>query len=306
MKRVLVIGGAGFIGSHLVDRLVLDGMLVRVLDRTPPDMSSSWIKAGQVEYIAGDFVDHSAIDAAVKDVDVVYHLVSTTIPATSNIDPIFDVQSNLVGTVSFLKAGVAAGIEKVIFVSSGGTVYGKTLPVPIKETAPTNPTCSYGITKLAIEKYLSLFELLHGLEFVVFRLANPFGEKQRSGAQGAIAAFMQRIATGQPIEIWGDGSIVRDYIYIDDVTDALVRGLQYKGQSRIFNVGSGEGRSLNEIIETLRLITGRAFEVAYTASRSLDVPRNVLDISLAKQELGWKPKTEWKDGLRKTWGCFQK
>lgn len=305
MKRVLVIGGAGFIGSHLVDRLIPEGMLVRVLDRMPPDMSPSWIKTGQVEYIAGDFVDHSAIDAAVKDVDVVYHLVSTTIPATSNIDPIFDVQSNLVGTVSFLKAGVAAGVKKVIFVSSGGTVYGKTLSIPIKEAAPTDPTCSYGITKLAIEKYLSLFELLHGLEFVAFRLANPFGEKQRSGAQGAITAFMQRIATGQPIEIWGDGSIVRDYIYIDDVIDALIRGLQYKGQSRIFNVGSGEGRSLNEIIETLRLITGRAFEVAYTASRSLDVPRNVLDISLAKQELGWKPKTEWEDGLRKTWGCFQ-
>src|SRR5437016_1212884 len=120
-----------------------------------------------------------------------------------------DVQSNLVGTVNFLRSAVGASISKVIFVSSGGTVYGKPASVPIKETAPTDPLCSYGITKLAIEKYLALFELLHGLDYLVFRLSNPFGEGQRPGAQGAIAAFMQKMLQEQPIEVWGDGSVVR-------------------------------------------------------------------------------------------------
>jgi len=305
LKRILVIGGAGFIGFHLIDRLIAEGKLVRVLDRVPVDLRPGWMDSPQVEYLVGDFVDHSAIDVAVRDIDVAYHLVSTTIPATSNVDPIFDVQSNLIGTLSFLKAAVEAGVKKVIFVSSGGTVYGKPISVPIKETDPTDPICSYGITKLAIEKYLAMFELLYGLGFMVFRLANPFGERQRPGAQGAIAAFMHKVAKRSPIEIWGDGSVVRDYIYIHDVVDALIRGAEYEGASRIFNVGSGEGRSLNEIVEVLRLVTGRPVECVYKESRPLDVPKSVLDVSLVKQELGWNPEIGFSNGLAKTWRWFK-
>jgi UDP-glucose 4-epimerase len=305
LKRILVIGGAGFIGSHLVDRLIADGRQVRVLDRVPVDLQPGWMDSPQVEYLAGDFNDHSAIDVAVRGIDLAYHLVSTTIPATSNVDPIFDVQSNLIGTLSFLKAAVQAGVRKVVFVSSGGTIYGKPVSVPIAETHATDPICSYGITKLAIEKYLAIFELLHGLGYTVFRLANPFGERQRSGAQGAIAAFMQKVARGAPIEIWGDGSVVRDYVYIEDVVDVLVKGGDYAGSSRIFNVGSGAGRSLNEIVEALRLVSGRAVECAYTQSRPLDVPRSVLDISLVRRELGWHPATGFSDALARTWKWFE-
>jgi len=129
--RVLVLGGAGFIGSHLVDRLLDDGHFVRVLDRSPPELHPDWVKAGRVEYVLGDFSDHFAIAAAVKDVDVAFHTVSTTIPATSNVDMEFDVQSNLIGTINFLKEAVAARIRKVLFVSSGGTVYGTPATVPI-------------------------------------------------------------------------------------------------------------------------------------------------------------------------------
>jgi len=161
MKRILVTGGAGFIGAHLVDRLVKSGHTVRVLDRVPVDIRPAWLKSAQIDYMLGDFSDHSLIDAALKDIDVVYHLVSTTIPASSNIDPIFDVQSNLVGTLSLLQIALKSGVKKVIFVSSGGTVYGKPKSLPIRETDPTDPICSYGITKLAIEKYLAMFKELH-------------------------------------------------------------------------------------------------------------------------------------------------
>ena len=293
-------------GAHLVDRLVADGDRVRVLDRVPIDLRLRWQGAATVEDLAGDFVDLSAIDAAVKEIDVAYHLVSTTIPATSNVDPVFDVQSNLIGTLSFLKSAHAAGVKKVIFVSSGGTVYGNAPLQPIKETDPTNPICSYGITKLAIEKYLALYEYLHGLRFTAFRVSNAFGEKQRPGPQGVISAFMQKALKGVPLEVWGDGSVVRDYVYVHDVVDALVRGSEYEGPCRIFNVGSGTGRSLNEVVEALRLITGEPIECIYKASRPVDVPRSVLDISLIKQELAWLPRVNFSTALAKTWDWFQK
>jgi UDP-glucose 4-epimerase len=304
MKRILVTGGAGFIGGHLVDRLVALGHQVRVLDRFPVEVHPAWVEHKQIDYMMGDCSDHSLIDEALKDIDVVYHLVSTTIPATSNIDPVFDVQSNLVGTLHLLQIALQSGVKKVIFVSSGGTVYGKPKSMPIKESDPTDPICSYGITKLAIEKYLYMFHELHGLEYLVFRLANPFGERQRPGAQGAIAAFTQKVANGQPIEIWGDGSVVRDYVYIHDVVEVLVRGIAYGGKSRLFNLGSGQGRSLNEIIDTLRIVSGRPVNCNYKSGRPLDVPKSILDITLVKQEFDWRPSLDFTGDLRKTWNWF--
>ena len=303
--RVLVIGGAGFIGSHLVDRLLADGHFVRVLDRSPPELHPYWIKTGQLEYVLGEFVDQFSISEAVKDIEVAFHLVSTTIPATSNADMAFDVQSNLIGTLNFLKAAVDAGIRRVLFVSSGGTVYGKPVVVPIKESAPTEPICSYGITKLAVEKYHGLFELLHGLRFIVFRLSNPFGEGQRPGAQGAIAAFVNKMLRGEPIEIWGDGSVVRDYIYIENAIDALIKGMEYAGAQRIFNLGSGEGRSLNELLEALEHVAGRKAQRHYVSSRAIDAPRNVLDINLVKTEMGWAPQMTFDEGLARTWEWYR-
>jgi UDP-glucose 4-epimerase len=304
MKRILVTGGAGFIGAHLVDRLIASGHKVRVLDRIPIEVRPSWLESERIEYLMGDFSDHSLIDVALKDIDIIYHLVSTTIPASSNIDPIFDVQSNLVGTLSLLQIALKAGVSKVVFVSSGGTVYGKPKSLPIKESDPTDPICSYGITKLAIEKYLAMFRELHGLDYLIFRLANPFGEGQRPGAQGAIAAFLQKLANGKEIEIWGDGSVVRDYIHIDEVVDVLARGVNYSGNFNLFNLGSGQGRSLNEIIETLREVTGKPVACTYQSGRPLDVPKSILDISLVKQEFDWRPNLDFAGELRKTWAWF--
>jgi len=303
--RVLVVGGAGFIGSHLVDRLLAEEHFVRVLDRSPPELHPDWSKTGRVEYVLGEFVDRFAISAAIKDIDVAFHALSTTIPATSNIDMAFDVQSNLIGTLSFLDAAVDAGVRRVVFVSSGGTVYGKPPVLPIAESAPTEPICSYGIIKLAIEKYLALFEMLHGLSFVVFRLSNPFGERQRPGSQGAIATFAHRLLRGEPIEVWGDGSVVRDYIYIENAIDALVAGMQYAGAQRVFNVGSGEGRSLNDVLETLERVAGRRAVRNYVASRAIDVSRNILDVDLIKREMGWMPKISFEEGLARTWEWYR-
>ena len=293
-------------GAHLVDRLVADGNPVRILDKVPIDLRSRRQGAAAVQELAGDFADLSAIDAAVKEIDVAYHLVSTTIPATSNVDPVFDLQSNLIGTLSFLKSAQAAGVKKIIFVSSGGTVYGNAPSQSFKETDPTDPICSYGIVKLAIEKYLALYEYLYGLRFISFRVSNAFGEKQRPGPQGVISAFIQKALKGLPLEVWGDGSVVRDYVYVHDVVDGLVRGSEYEGPCRIFNVGSGTGRSLNEVIGALRLITGEPIKCVYKESRPVDVPRSVLDVSLIKRELAWIPRVDFSTALARTWDWFQK
>jgi len=303
--RVLVLGGAGFIGSHLVDRLLDEGHFVRILDRSPPELHPDWVKAGRVEYVLGDFVDHFSSAAAVQDIEVAFHTVSTTIPATSNVDMAFDVQSNLIGTINFLKAAVAARIRKVFFVSSGGTVYGAPTAMPIKETVPTEPICSYGITKLAIEKYLGLFEALHGLGYLVYRLSNPYGERQRAGAQGAIAAFIGKTLRAEPIEIWGDGSVVRDYIYIENAIDALIQGMSYTGEQRVFNVASGVGHSLNDVLRVLEEVSGRKIPRNYSPSRAIDVPRNILDIGLIKNEIGWVPRVAFADGVDRTWKWYQ-
>jgi UDP-glucose 4-epimerase len=222
------------------------------------------------------------------------------LPQSSNGDPVFDIESNVVGTVRLLSHAVKSGVKKVVFVSSGGTVYGPPKHIPILETHPTDPVSSYGITKLAIEKYLHLFHTLHGLEYSILRLANPFGERQRvMASQGAVAVFLGKVLNGDPVEIWGDGSVVRDYIYISDVVDALIAAASCETEARIFNIGSGRGHSLNELLDGIEQVTGRKADRRYLPGRLFDVPTSVLSIDRARQHLNWSPKVDFEDGLRR-------
>lgn len=297
--NALVVGGCGFIGSHLVGRLVEGGYEVRVYDRSP----NRFIGAPDgVEFVEGELGNHGLIREAVERVEVVYHFVSTTLPKTSNDDPIYDVRSNLVDTLQLLEACVEAGVRKVIFSSSGGTVYGPPVAVPITEDHPTNPISSYGIVKLAIEKYLGLFHHLHGLDYAALRISNPYGPLQDpAGQQGAISVFLNRIRTGQPITIWGDGGVVRDYLYVSDLVDALELAAGTTTERKVFNVGHGQGFSLNELVELMSSVVGVRPEVEYLPARALDVPISVLDISRVEADLGWSPKTEMEEGISRTW-----
>jgi len=303
-QRCLVLGGKGFIGSHLVEALLAEGYTVRVFDRANIPPLNSAAVAARVEWMDGDFTSEADVARALVGCDICYHLVSTTLPQSSNADPVFDVETNIAGTIRLLNHAVSNRVRKVIFISSGGTVYGVPQTVPIAEDHPTNPICSYGITKLAIEKYLHLYHVLHELDYAVLRLANPFGERQRiQASQGAVAVFMGKILRGDKIEIWGDGSVVRDYIYIGDATRAMVMAASHSGAEKTFNIGSGDGVSLNQIIAGIEEVTGRKANVTYTPARAFDVPVSVLALDRAKTELGWTPNTTFTDGLRKlmTW-----
>ena len=210
----------------------------------------------------------------------------------------FDVESNLLGTIRLLDHAVKSGLKKIIFVSSGGTVYGKPLQTPIPETHPTNPLCSYGINKLSIEKYLGLYHELYGLDYTVLRMSNPFGERQRTDAsQGAVAVFLGKAIRGETIEIWGDGSVVRDYVYIHDVILALLAALDCSCEEHVFNIGSGKGVSLNELLDSIENITLYPTRRRYVKSRLFDVPDNVLDIDRAVSLLDWSPQISFEDGL---------
>ena len=295
----LILGGNGFIGSHLVDKLLAEGHKVRVFDKYEEHYRKP---LSGVDYQYGDFGNRGLLAEALSGMDAVFHLISTTLPKTSNDDPIFDVQSNVIETLFLLEQCVAQKIRKVIFISSGGTVYGRPANLPISEASPTNPECSYGITKLTIEKYLWLFKLLHGLDYVVVRPSNPYGERQNpESIQGAVSVFLGRAARGETIEIWGDGEVVRDYIYIEDLIEGIYRAATVATPSRVFNLGSGAGCSLNGIVEVIRRITARDVKVEYKAKRAFDVPEIYLDISRAGKELQWSPVISLESGIRKTW-----
>jgi UDP-glucose 4-epimerase len=297
--RCLVLGGGGFIGSHLVDALIARGNFVRCFERQHVvSLGGKHASDPNFELFEGDFISEADVEAALEGCDVCFHFVSTTQPKSSNADPVFDVESNLLGTLRLLSHAVKNGLKKIIFISSGGTVYGNPQLTPIPESHPNNPLCSYGITKLAIEKYLGLYHELHGLDYTVLRLANPFGERQRTHAsQGAVAVFLGKALRGETIEIWGDGSVIRDYIYIQDVVSALLAALDVPSEERIFNIGSGAGLSLNEVLDTIELVTQRPTQRRYVASRRFDVPASVLATERAKTALGWSPQTTFKDGL---------
>ena len=299
--RIAIFGGGGFIGSAIADRLLRDGHALRIFERPRVESYRQFSDDEKVQWLTGDLMSVHDVSSAIDGVDVVLHLVSTTLPKNSNDDPVYDVQSNLVATLQLLNAMVAKHVRKIVFISSGGTVYGNPTYLPIDENHPTEPRVSYGITKLAIEKYLLMFQYQYGIKANILRVANPYGERQRvETAQGAVSVFLSKAVQNQPLEIWGDGSVTRDYLYISDVAEAFAGAVDYDGAKSVFNISSGVGTTLNELIDIIERVLGRAVVRHYRPGRSFDVPVSVLDNSLARQELGWEPRVNLEEGIAKT------
>ncbi len=299
--RCVVLGGGGFIGSAIADRLLLDGHTVRIFERPRVEPYRRFSDDEQVEWMTGDLQSSHDVCVALEGADVVLHLASSTLPKSSNDDPIFDVQSNLVASLQLLEIMVAKNVGRIICISSGGTIYGTPAYLPVDEAHRTEPQCSYGIVKLAIEKYLLMYQRLHGIQSTILRVANPFGERQRvETAQGAVGVFLHHAMTGRTIDIWGDGNVVRDYIYIGNVAEAFAAAVGYAGSESVFNISSGTGMSLNELLAAIEGLLGRSVARRYLAPRGVDVSVNVLSNRLAKQEMGWTPKVAFTEGLART------
>lgn len=298
MTRTLVIGGCGFIGSHVVDRLRAEGHRLRVLDMRPEPFRPP---IPDVDYLTGSFGCPDTIRAALDGVEAVVHLASTTVPATSNLDPVADIQGNLIATVQLLQAIRGTGARRLVFLSSGGTVYGIPKTDPVAEDHPLAPISSYGVVKVAIEHYLQMERKLHGLDYVVLRAANPYGPRQgNTGLQGIIGTYLWKIARGERIDIWGDGSVVRDFLDVRDLAQLVALAVRLP-ISGCFNAGSGEGTSVREIVDLCSELAGHELRPAYLPGRGFDVPRIVLDIARIRAATGWSPQTSLRDGMRNSW-----
>jgi UDP-glucose 4-epimerase len=299
MTTSLVTGGTGFLGANVARALARAGHAVRVVSRGTTDPARALPEHAEVVQ-----ADLAACDlrALVRGVDILFHFASTTSPATAYADAAFDVQSNLVMTIGLLQAAADEGVRRVVFASSGGTVYGRLRSVPVAETHPTDPICSHGIVKLAIEKYLQLFRQQGGPDYTILRYANPYGPGQRMDrAQGAVAVMAGRILQGRPIDLFGDGSVVRDFIYIDDVVDATLRAADSEAaRNEIFNIGSGSGVAIGDLVAAIERASGLRADVRRLPSRPFDVPVSTLDSTKAKTLLDWRASTPLDQGVAPT------
>ncbi|MEO8033371.1 MAG: NAD-dependent epimerase/dehydratase family protein [Acidobacteriota bacterium] len=295
-ELALVTGGTGFLGRNLVDELVRRGMSVRVLARGHHPFPQN------VEGIRAEVGDRRAVREALRDVRRVFHFASTTTPVTAHGRSSHDIESNLIASVMLMEEAAAAGIERFVFASSGGTVYGPVLSAPISEDHPTNPICSHGIVKLAVEKYLQMYAREGGFSSTILRYANPYGPGQSSlRTQGVVAVLMGRVIRGEEIQIWGDGSIVRDFLYIDDLVEATVVAAESPAAANeIMNIGSGFPASIRDLVEGIERATGSAARIRWMPARPFDVKVSLLDITRASTTLGWQPRTRLDDGLSLT------
>jgi len=301
-ERCIIYGGAGFIGSHIAENLLENNLEVTLFDKKNASKRNVAHILDRIEFIEGDFNNEIDIKESLENKDYVIHLVSSTLPADSNLNPNYDVETNLLSSLNLFEECAKQKIKKIIFISSGGTVYGNPVKLPISEEHPTNPTCSYGIAKLAIEKYLYLYKILKGTDFKILRFSNPFGERQNPlTGQGLISNFLYKINNKQTIEIWGDGKVVRDYFYIRDGVKAVYLAIKNESGVSTFNIGAGKGYSVNQILDKFRKVLNLNFKVKYTKGRRFDVLKNVLDNSRALKILKWKPETGFNKAIQKTW-----
>jgi UDP-glucose 4-epimerase len=292
--NILILGGNGFIGSHLVETLKNEHH-VTVFDRSPNQFVDEYPK---VNYIYSDFSNTALLSQALDNKQVVYHLLTTTVPFTADIDPIFDIESNLIATIKLLDMIVEKGIQRFVYSSSGGTVYGKSQYLPIDEKHPCNPKGSYGIVKNTVERYIEMYALKNKFSYLIARPSNPYGPAQNyKKNQGLIAKLIYSGMNQEEVTIWGDGSATRDYIFIDDLTYFFkIAGLSK--ETGVFNVGSGTGKSVNQIILALSDIIENMPTIIYTDKKGSFVDKVVLDIKYAKEKFDWTPKIPLEKGLR--------
>lgn len=296
--NMLVLGGGGFIGSHLV-RAFKGQYNVSVLERRP----NTSREQKDVTYIYGDFGQEDILKESLEGIDIVLHLISTTVPKTADADPVFDLNSNLMNTIGLLKLLPHTRVKKLVYFSSGGTVYGEPKTSLVKEDHPREPIGSYGIVKGAIEDYVRFYASKSTYDYLIVRPSNPYGPGQISyGLQGVIPILFDAIINDKIFQLWGGGDQVRDYVFIDDLTEAVLR-LVTSSCSGVYNVGSGQGHDVKQLIEAVESSMEKELQTQEVAINHNAIKRFVLSIDKLKTDTGWQPQVSLKEGLEKyyTW-----
>lgn len=300
--NILLLGAAGFIGTNLTIKLAENSNTnITLVDKHIAYFSSiQKFNFSNMELKEASF-DKNMDFSIIKGQDVVYHLVSTNIPTTSNQHISQDIEANVLFSSNLFEACVKHGVKKVVFISSGGAVYGKEARCPLSEDTPTNPISSYGVQKVTIEKLLYLYNYMYGLDYRIVRLANPYGPYQRpNGVLGAVTTFTYKALKGDTIQVYGDGSVVRDFIYIDDAIKGILNIVNGENKHRTFNLGRGYGTSIKELLHSIEQTLNIKMDILLTPNRSVDVPINYLDISRYEKYYGSLNPISLETGIRKT------
>ena len=309
--QALVTGGAGFIGSTLVDRLLAEGWRVDVVDdlsagslgnlasaRALPDRRFSFHRLDIVSPAVVDLITH-------RRPDVIFHLAAQMDVRVSVARPVFDATVNILGSLNVVEGAIAAGVSKVVFAGSGGTLYGVPDEYPTKESAPQHPESPYGVAKKAVGEYLHYYRQQRGLEYTVLALANVYGPRQDPhGEAGVVAIFSNKLLDRDRPTIFGDGSQTRDFVYVDDVVDAFVRAVD-KGGGLTINIGTAVETSVQQLYDVMAKLTGFRETAQYAPSRTGELQRSAIDWSRAELQLGWKPFTSIEEGLARTLEHFK-
>lgn len=301
--NILLLGGAGFIGTNLAMKLAENpNNIITVVGRSVEHFKDiqSFNSPSIITQLAPLDAEMN-FDGVLKNQDIVYHLMSTTVPTTSNQYISQELQANVIFSSNLFEACVKNKIKKVIFISSGGTVYGKEVDCPLKEKTATNPISSYGIQKVTIEKLLYLYRYMYGLDYRIVRLANPYGPYQRpNGVLGAVSIFTYKALKGEEITVYGDGSVVRDFIYIDDAVKAIIKIADGENKHHTFNLGCGYGTSILQVLDAIQKTLGIEMKIVFKEGRKVDVPVNYLDISRYEKYYGALNSMCLEEGIKKT------
>lgn len=303
--KIAILGAAGFIGTNLSLELLKnqdnDLLLVDKSEEYFFTFEKERVKYNNYRILESDFNSETDFDEILKDQDIVYHLVSTTIPSTSNQKISAELHADVVVTAQLLDSCIRCNVKKIVFLSSGGTVYGKEAKCPLSEETPTYPITSYGIQKITIEKLLYLYNYLHGLDYKIIRLANPYGPFQRpNGVLGAVTTFIYKALKNEEICVFGDGTVSRDFIYIDDAIDGIISIANSHTEHHTYNLGSGVGTDLNCLLDTISDSLNIDLKVVHLPGRKVDIPVNYLDISRYKNDFGEVVLTSLEEGIKKT------
>lgn len=301
--KIILLGAAGFIGTNLVITLAKDpNNLITVVGRNKEHFKTmEGMSFLNVSFIESELTAYTDYEILLANQEIVYHLISTTVPTTSNQQIAQELTGNVVLSANLFEACVHQGVKKVVFLSSGGTVYGKEVDCPLSEKTPTTPITSYGVQKVTIEKLLYLYNYMHGLDYRIICLTNPYGPYQRpDGVLGAVTTFTYHALKGDEIQVYGDGSVVRDFIYIDDAVRGILKIVDGEASYHTFNLGCGYGTSIREVLKTIQETLGIEMNVKYTEARKVDVPVNYLDITRYETAYGVLAPIRLTEGIKKT------
>lgn len=300
--NLLILGAAGFIGTNLAIQLAgnIEDKITLVDKNEDYFFNIEKFNFSNVE-IKESTLDENMDFSILEDHDIIYHLVSTNVPTTSNQHISQDIQANVLFSSNLFDACVKYGVKKVVFISSGGTVYGKESYCPLSENTPTNPISSYGVQKITIEKLLYLYNYMYGLDYRIIRLANPYGPYQRpDGVLGAVTTFTYKALKGEEINVYGDGFVIRDFIYIQDAINAIIKVVNGESEHHVFNLGCGYGTSIKKLLETIEDALDIKVNVIYKEGRKVDVPVNYLDISRFEKYYGELNPVSLTEGIKRT------